>query len=44
MPFTLFDDWTQITPVVKDIVEGKTTVKDASAKGLEDYKMGANEK
>ncbi len=37
VPFTVFEDWSSILATVKDIVNGKTTVKQVSAKGVEDY-------
>ncbi|KIW01932.1 hypothetical protein, variant [Verruconis gallopava] len=39
VPFTLFEDWSSITAKVKDIVEGKTTVKEAAAEGYSLYKQ-----
>jgi len=44
MPFTVFETWSEILAIVKDIVSGKTTVKKVSDKGVEDYKRGGNEK
>lgn len=44
MPFTLFDDWTQIITTVKDIVAGTTTVQKVSLQGMEEYSAGGNEK
>lgn len=35
VPFTQFEDWSTILSTVKDIVEGKTTVKEVSAAGLD---------
>ena len=44
VPFTLFETWSEILTTVKDIVAGKTNVKEVSAAGVEDYKHGGNEK
>jgi hypothetical protein len=44
VPFTIFEDWSSILATVKDIVAGKTTVKQVSAAGVEDFKQGGNEK
>jgi 2,3-diketo-5-methylthio-1-phosphopentane phosphatase len=44
VPFTIFEDWSSILSTVKDIVAGKTTVKDVYAAGVEDFKQGGNEK
>ena len=44
VPFTIFEDWSDILAKVKLIVAGKTTVKAVSAEGLEDFKQGGNEK
>ena len=44
VPFTLFEDWSIILSKVKEIVEGKTTVQQVSAQGVEDFKNGANAK
>ena len=40
VPFTLFEDWSSIHEKVKEIVDGKTTVKDAAHEGWEMYKNG----
>jgi hypothetical protein len=37
VPFTVFEDWSSILATVKDIVAGKTTVKQVSAEGVKDY-------
>ena len=37
IPFTLFDDWSSILATVKEIVAGRTTVQEVSAKGVEEY-------
>jgi hypothetical protein len=44
VPFTVFEDWSSILATVKDIVSGKTTVKEVSAAGVADFKDGGNEK
>lgn len=41
VPFTVFEDWTNILAKCKEIVEGKTTVKEAAHQGFEAYKAGA---
>lgn len=41
VPFTVFEDWTNILAKCKEIVEGKTTVQDAAKAGFEAYKSGA---
>jgi hypothetical protein len=38
MPFTIFEDWSSILATVKDIVEGKTTVQEVSAAGVQEAK------
>ena len=38
IPFSTFVDWRSITATVKEIVEGKITVKDAAREGYEAYK------
>lgn len=38
VPFTLFEDWSVILEKVKEIVEGKTTVHEMSAQGVEEFK------
>ncbi|KAF1965245.1 2-hydroxy-3-keto-5-methylthiopentenyl-1-phosphate phosphatase-like protein [Bimuria novae-zelandiae CBS 107.79] len=40
VPFTVFEDWTNILAKCKEIVEGKTTVKEAAHQGYEAYKAG----
>jgi len=42
VPFTLFEDWSIILSKVKEIVEGKVTVQQAAAEGVEDFKNGGN--
>jgi len=44
VPFTIFEDWSSVLSTVKDIVSGKTTVKEVSVEGIEDFKKGGNEK
>ncbi len=44
VPFTVFEDWSSILAVVKDIVAGKTTVKKVSAEGAQDFKQASIEK
>jgi 2,3-diketo-5-methylthio-1-phosphopentane phosphatase len=41
VPFTVFADWSNILEKCKEIVEGKTTVKQAAHDGFEAYKSGA---
>jgi 2,3-diketo-5-methylthio-1-phosphopentane phosphatase len=41
IPFTVFEDWSNILAKCKEIVEGKTTVKTAAKEGYEAYKNGA---
>lgn len=41
VPFTVFEDWTNILAKCKEIVEGKTSVKEAAHDGFEAYKSGA---
>lgn len=41
VPFTVFEDWSNILAKCKEIVEGKTTVKAAANEGYEAYKSGA---
>ena len=41
VPFTVFDNWGDITDKLADIVGGKTTVKEAAAEGYADYKASA---
>lgn len=41
VPFTVFEDWGTILTKCKEIVEGKTSVKEAAQKGWEEYKSGA---
>lgn len=40
VPFTVFEDWSEILAKVKAIVEGKTSVEDAAKDGYEEYKKG----
>ena len=40
MPFTVFEDWSDILSVVKQIVAGERTVDDAAKQGFQDYKDG----
>ncbi|KAN0096489.1 HAD-like domain containing protein [Hyaloscypha variabilis] len=40
VPFTEFESWSSILATVKEIVAGKTTVKQVSAQGAEDFKKG----
>jgi hypothetical protein len=40
VPFTEFESWSSILASVKEIVAGKTTVKQVSAQGAEDFKKG----
>ncbi|KAF2423563.1 hypothetical protein EJ08DRAFT_595921 [Tothia fuscella] len=40
VPFTIFEDWSSITEKVKEIVDGKTNVKDAAVEGYQMYKAG----
>jgi hypothetical protein len=40
VPFTEFEDWSSILATVKDIVAGKTSVAEVSAKGVQDFKKG----
>jgi len=40
VPFTVFSDWSDILEKVKEIVAGKTNVKDAAKEGYEIYKKG----
>jgi hypothetical protein len=44
VPFNIFEDWSSILATVKEIVAGKTNVKDVAAAGFEDYKSGGNKK
>ncbi|KAF7917778.1 hypothetical protein BELL_0204g00030 [Botrytis elliptica] len=37
VPFTIFEDWTSILSTVKDVVAGKTTVKEVYAAGIKDF-------
>ncbi|KAI4961776.1 hypothetical protein J4E86_000805 [Alternaria arbusti] len=41
VPFTVFEDWSNILAKCKSIVEGKTTVQAAAKEGYEAYKSGA---
>ncbi|EME78627.1 uncharacterized protein MYCFIDRAFT_56876 [Pseudocercospora fijiensis CIRAD86] len=40
IPFTVFEDWTDILKVVKQIVAGEKSVHDAAKEGYETYKKG----
>ncbi|ESZ92731.1 hypothetical protein SBOR_6896 [Sclerotinia borealis F-4128] len=42
VPFTIFEDWTYILSTVKDVVAGKTTVKEVYAAGIKDFEQGGN--
>lgn len=42
VPFTIFEDWTQILSTVKDVVAGKTTVKEVYAAGIKDFEQNGN--
>jgi hypothetical protein len=41
VPFTVFNDWSDILTKCKAIVEGKTTAEAAAKEGYEAYKSGA---
>lgn len=41
VPFTVFEDWSDILKVVKKIHAGETTVHEAAKQGYEDYQKGA---
>jgi 2-hydroxy-3-keto-5-methylthiopentenyl-1-phosphate phosphatase len=41
VPFTVFEDWTNILSKCKEIVDGKATVQEAAKAGFEAYKSGA---
>ncbi len=41
VPFTVFEDWSNILSKCKAIFEGRTTAKDAAREGYEAYKNGA---
>jgi 2-hydroxy-3-keto-5-methylthiopentenyl-1-phosphate phosphatase len=41
VPFTVFNDWSDILAKCKAIVEGKTTASEAAKEGYEAYKSGA---
>lgn len=41
VPFTVFETWESIHQKVKEIVEGKTSVKEAAHEGYQIYKKGA---
>lgn len=41
VPFTVFEDWSNILSKCKEITEGKTTVQQAAIEGYEAYKSGA---
>jgi hypothetical protein len=40
VPFTVFEDWSNILAIVKQIVAGERTVDEAAKQGFEDYKNG----
>lgn len=40
MPFTVFEDWSDILRIVKAIVGGEITVEDAARQGFEAYRNG----
>ncbi|PIA89040.1 putative phosphatase [Cercospora beticola] len=40
VPFTVFEDWTDILKVTKQIVAGEKSVQDAAKEGFEDFKSG----
>jgi hypothetical protein len=40
VPFTVFEDWSNILATVKQIVAGERTVHEAAKQGFEDYKAG----
>jgi 2,3-diketo-5-methylthio-1-phosphopentane phosphatase len=40
VPFTVFEDWSNILAKCREIVEGKTTVQAAAQQGYESYKRG----
>lgn len=42
VPFTIFEDWTEILKTVQEVVAGKTTVKDVYAAGMRDFEQGQN--
>jgi len=44
VPFTEFESWSSILATVKEIVAGKTTVKQVSAQGVEDFKKAVEVK
>ena len=44
VPFTIFEDWSSILATVKNVVAGKTNVKEVAAAGYEDFKRGGNKK
>jgi 2-hydroxy-3-keto-5-methylthiopentenyl-1-phosphate phosphatase len=44
VPFTIFEDWSSILSTVKDIVSGKTSVKEVSAAGTEEIQREDNDK
>lgn len=41
VPFTVFEDWSDILKVVKKIHAGEISVHDAAKQGYEDYQKGA---
>ncbi|KAG2164472.1 hypothetical protein D6C86_10271 [Aureobasidium pullulans] len=40
IPFTVFEDWSQIKAKVQQVVEGKVTVQEAAKQGVEAYEKG----
>jgi hypothetical protein len=40
VPFTVFEDWSSILAIVKQIVAGERTVDEAAKQGFQDYKDG----
>lgn len=40
IPFTVFEDWSQIKAKVQEVVEGKVTVQEAAKQGVEAYQKG----
>jgi len=40
VPFTVFEDWSDILKVTKQIVAGEKSVHDAARQGFEDFKNG----
>ena len=41
IPFTKFEDFSDILSIFQDVVAGKTTVEEVSARGLELFKAQA---